>query len=232
MGAFITEYAFLICLVSALLSLFSGLCVLVFKGRKKTYPAARNYLFIICLGFAYGCVVVGFGKYIGESETLRFLNIVRFILRALLMPLVFAICAITADVPRNRSILVKLGTLLLIALGLVHTLMTMLQTEQTAGLLYYAASPQTPFWAVIMSYVLTAACLLPLLICGVLVMIKKKNIGLLFAGLALAASLALGFLTEGGSLLTLYELMGGALMFFFLFIYIQTVQDPEQSFLQ
>lgn len=227
MRSFIIENAQIIVGVCALIELAVGIAILAFRGRFKTYGAMRICTALLSFGLFYDALIILIGRFIGAGDLLRYLSIPRFILSALLMPMLFPISALAADAGKKLMRIMVLTAVLFMVLGLVHTIFTMLSPVSFAGLLRYASSADTPGWVKGMSGAISTVCVLPLLIFGVYIIAKKRNFAVFLSGVFMLGLTILAPASGNTDLMVFFSMIGEAFMVLFLFIYAQTAREPD-----
>ena len=227
MREFIINNAQAVVLGCAAVELLTGIAVILFKGRRKTNMPVRICLVLICISLFYDATIIAVGKYLGDGELLRYLSIPRYLLAAVMTPLLFPICAYAVDAEKNGLRLTWIFTVLLMAAGIVHTLMTVLTPVEFAGLLRYAAGSETPVWAIWLAIGINAICILPLIISGARLIPRKHNIAILLAGISMLGATMIAPATGNTDLTVFLSMIGEALMVFFIFLYAQTAQEAD-----
>ncbi|MBP5184231.1 MAG: hypothetical protein J6113_03885 [Lachnospiraceae bacterium] len=227
MRSLILDNALIIVIAAALVELLVGISVLAFRGRRKTYGAMRALIAILCFGLFYDAFIIAIGKLIGDGNILWVLSIVRYLLSAILIPLLFPISGYAADLGKKGMLVMKLLMVLFIVLGLTHTVMTEIKAVEFAGLLRYSPSDATPVWAKIISGIINLLSIIPLLVAGIRLVIKKHNIALLLSGICMLAFTVLAPATKNTDLMVFFSMIGEALMVFFMFVHAQTAKDPD-----
>lgn len=229
MRSLVLDNALIIVIAAALIELLVGISVLAFRGRRKTYGTMRVLIAILCFGLFYDAFIIAIGKLIGDGNILWVLSIGRFLLSAVLIPFLFPISGYAGDFGKTGMRIMKILMLLFMVLGLTHTVMTEIKAVDFAGLLRYASTDATPTWAKAMSGMINLVCVLPLLIVGVRLVIKKHNIALLLSGICMLGFTVAAPATGNADLMVFFSMIGEALMVFFMFIHAQTAKDPDFS---
>ena len=227
MRSLVLDNALIIVAVAALVELLTGISVLAFRGRRKNYGRMRALIAILCFGLFYDAFIIAVGKFIGDGNILWVLSIARFLLSAILIPLLFPISGYAGDFGKKGMLVMRLLMLLFFLLGLTHTVMTEIKPSTVAGLLRYASSDATPSWAKIMSGIINIVCVLPLIVVGVRLIKQKHNIALLLSGLFMLGFSVLAPATGNADLTVFFSMIGEALMVFFMFVHAQTAKDPD-----
>lgn len=191
---------------------------LVLIGLIRTYKNSKAPM-VLCMtlvtaGLLYDGLVILLGKVLPGSM-LQILSMGRFLLHGLCMPLLLMISVYALGWKGSAIKIFWVIAGLLMAAGAVSGLLTRLETVDFAGFLRCAASDSTPKWADSYLTVLSVAMVIPLLISGVILMIRKKGPFLFLSGLFMFAFSALGPATGNTDLIFLIGMVGEALMVLF-----------------
>lgn len=191
------------------------------------YVKTKKPEYLLCafesFGLFFDSLIIALGVFLPESEGLKNVSQVRFVSHGLLIPLLFAITSfhLKCKKPFNY-ILLGLTAALMIA-GAIEGFATILEVKEVAGVVRYAASKSTPAWASGISSLLSYGAVLPLIVGGIIDIIKKKNCLFLLSGVLMFAFSALGPATGCADLIFFISMFGEALMMLFIFLSIKKV---------
>ena len=173
---------------------------------------------LVTAGLIYDGAVILLGKMLPGS-VLQVLSMGRFLFHGLCMPLLLMISVYTLGWKGSAVKIFWIIAGLLMAAGAAAGLLTQLETVDFAGFLRCAASDSTPKWADSYLTVLSVAMVIPLLIAGVILMLRKKGPFLFLSGFFMFAFSALGPATGNTDLIFLIGMIGEALMVLFFLLH-------------
>ena len=195
---------------------------LVLMGLARTYRKAKKpmvlLMAIVTAGLLYDGAVILLGQILSE-RALHFLSMGRFLFHGLCMPLLLMISVYALGKLRLFNGIFWGIVFVLMAIGACAGLMTQLETVEFAGFVRCTASDLTPAWADKYLSVLSVAMVLPLMIVGVLLMIRKKGPYLFLSGLSMFALSAAGPATGNTDLIFMIGMIGEALMVLFFLLH-------------
>ena len=185
------------------------------KGPKKSMVLCMA---LVTAGLLFDGAVILAGRWLPEG-LLRALSMGRYLFHGLCMPLLLMITVYSLG---GKGMVVKAFwgiAAVLMALGAVAGLFTKLNVVDFAGFVRCTGSDATPKWADSYLSILSVAMVVPLLIGGVWLMIKKKGPFLFLSGLFMFAFSALGPATGNTDLIFLIGMIGEALMVLFFLLH-------------
>lgn len=201
---------------------FACLC---FSSYKKTKGALYLLSGLIVCGLLYDAFVLALGTVFTEGPVLRTLSQMRFVSHGALIPLIFAICAEALKLEGMAKKIVYGLTFVIIALGIAEGFATVLEVRSIASVVRYASSDATPAWATAVSSLLSYGTVVPLIIVGIIMWVKKNGPCLFLSGFLMFAFSALGPATGNFDLIFYISMYGEVLMALFFFLYAKKVQD-------
>ena len=147
------------------------------------------------------------------------LSLIRFIAHGALIPLLFVICGYGLELNPKVLKIVWIVTLCISALGIAHAFALDYDLVTIGKITRHATAKATSaFWALKVSNLLSYGTVIPLMICGIIVWIRKKNPFLFLSGFAMFAFSALGPATGNFDLIFAISMLGelGMITFFLL----------------
>ena len=166
---------------------------------------------LVTAGLLFDGAVILLGRWLPEG-LLRVLSMGRFLFHGLCMPLLLMISAYALGAKGKAAKAIWAVAALLMALGALSGFLTKLEMVDFAGFLRCTASDATPPWADRFLSILSVAMVIPLILAGIWLMIKKKGPFLFLSGLFMFAFSALGPATGNIDLIFLIGMIGEALM--------------------
>jgi len=203
--------------IIALLEL--ALFALMLLRYRKTKSLITLLTACITFGLFYDALIIGLGAFIDPAAA-PFVSRIRFISHGVLIPLLFAICALALDLKKPFSTIVFALTGVLMAAGLAEALATVLGVTEIAGIARMASvKGATPAWAEGISSVLSFGTVIPLMIVGIIVWIKQKTPYLFLSGFFMFAFAALGPASGNSAYIFYVSMYGELMMVLFLMLY-------------
>lgn len=178
------------------------------KGGKASMVLCME---LVTVGLLYDGTVILLGEFLPEG-LLLFLSQGRFLFHGLCMPLLLMIAVYALGVKKKIIKAVWGLVVMLMIFGAVAGLVTELKVVDFAGFVRCAAADGTPPWADSYLSILSVAMVVPLLLVGLWLMIKKKGPFLFLSGMFMFAFSALGPATGNVDLIFLIGMIGEALM--------------------
>ncbi len=196
-----------------------AIMILALKGSGKGKKPLHLLTALVCFGLFYDALIIALGSTLGEGAPFMTLSRLRFVFHGALIPLLFPICAYALGFNRTWRTVVWIFTAVLIALGVAEGFATDLEVRSIAGVLRCASGEGTPGWAQAVSSVLSFGTVIPLMIAGVVVWIRRKTPTLFLAGFLMFAFSALGPATGNTDLIFFISMFGEVCMAFFFLIF-------------
>ena len=191
----------------------------------KTYLLIARYirnrqisdllLALLSLGLCYDAIVLTIGIFLAPDR-IEGLSRLRYILHGALIPLILPISLKTCGLGKKPMIAVYVITALLSIAGIVEGFVTELEVSTIANVNRYMAAEATPAWAHTFSRIMSFGSVVPLIIGGIYLIIKKKNWWMLLSGLVMLLFSALGPITGNTDLIFMISMPGELLMMIFL----------------
>lgn len=192
--------------------------LLLVRYIKSKQPVAL-LSFLLTLGLILDAALIGLGTVL-PAGVLKAVSPVRFIAHGLLIPLIIPICGYALRLKKPVMIGVWAATGLLMAAGVAQAVATVLELREIAGVVRYASAEATPAWADTVSRVLSFGTVIPMMVAGIIVWIRRKNPHLFLSGLLMFAFSALGPATGNSNLIFFISMFGELLMVLFLYFYV------------
>jgi len=172
----------------------------------------------ITFGLFFDAFIIALGAFT-SAENLRVISQFRFIAHGLLIPLLFAICALALDFKSPWNKVLYILTAVLMVAGLAEAIATNLEVREIANISRMASSDLTPSWANAISRVLSFGTVIPLMAFGIAAWIKQKTPFLFLSGFFMFAFSALGPATGNSAYIFYISMYGELLMVTFLLLY-------------
>lgn len=181
--------------------------------------------FFLTLGLLFDTVVMLLGNVVSTSDLMIFSR-ARFVLHGLLIPLLLPLGAFAMGWKRVPVVITWIVTLLLMAAGVYMGLNVVLEQQDMAGITRFAMSDATPQIAVTINTVLSFGTVIPLIVAGIVTMIRRRGPWVFLGGLAMFAFSAIGPATGNTDLIWLISALGELLMVFFFLMHV--LQDETK----
>ena len=204
--------------VVVLLFIEAVVLICLLRAYKRTKTSMVLCMALVTAGLLFDGAVILLGRWLPEG-LLRFLSMGRYLFHGLCMPLLLMI---TVYALGGKGKVVKVFwavAAVLMALGAAAGLLTKLQVVDFAGFVRCTGSDATPHWADSYLSTLSVAMVVPLILGGIWLMIKKKGPCLFLSGLFMFAFSALGPATGNIDLIFLIGMIGEALMVLFFLLH-------------
>ena len=208
--------------VGVLLLIEAAVLVCLLKEHKRAKAPLVLCMALVTAGLLFDGAVILLGRFLPEG-LLKALSMGRYLFHGLCMPLLLMISVYALGL-KGTALKVFWGVAaLLMALGAVAGLMTKLNVVDFAGFLRCTGSDATPKWADSYLSTLSVAMVIPLILVGIWLMIKRKGPFLFLSGLFMFAFSALGPATGNIDLIFLIGMIGEALMVLFFLLHAKKV---------
>ena len=205
--------------IAALLAageLFFGILLAVHYSR--TGKQILLLMAIVSFALCFDASVLACGSFLPDG-LLRPLSQMRFILHGACIPLLLPLCAEALGWKDTAKKAVWFITLLIMAGGSISGLLTKLEPSSAAGITRYLSGEGTPAFAERFLRVLSYGTVVPLIITGIIVWIRRKTPFLFLAGFLMFAFSALGPATGNFDLIFLIGMFGELFMVLFFLLY-------------
>lgn len=204
--------------VGALLLVEAAVLVGLLREHRRTKAPMVLCMALVTAGLLFDGAVILLGRWLPEG-VLRTLSMGRYLFHGLCMPLLLMI-SVYAHGLKGSAVKVFWGVAaVLMALGAAAGLMTKLNVVDFAGFVRCTGSDATPKWADSYLSILSVAMVIPLILVGVWLMIKKKGPFLFLSGLFMFVFSALGPATGNTDLIFLIGMIGEMLMVLFFLLH-------------
>ena len=197
--------------VGVLLAIEAAVLFFLLRENKRAKSPMILCMALVTAGLLFDGAVILLGRWLPEG-LLRVLSMGRFLFHGLCMPLLLMISVYALG---GKSKVVKafwIVAAVLMAVGAAAGLLTKLDVVDFAGFLRCTGSDATPKWADSYLSILSVVMVLPLLLAGIWLMIKKEGPFLFLSGLFMFVFSALGPATGNIDLIFLIGMIGEALM--------------------
>ena len=192
--------------------------LLALRGSDRGQRPLHLLTGLVCFGLFYDALIIALGALLGEGALFIFLSRLRFVFHGALIPLLFAICAYALDFSKTWKTIVWVFTGILIVLGIAEGFATDLSVQHVAGVLRCTSGDGTPGWAKAVSGILSYGTVVPLIVAGIVVWIRRKSPALFLAGFLMFAFSALGPATGNFDLIFFISMFGEVCMALFFLI--------------
>ena len=204
--------------VGVLLLVEAVVVVCLLREYKRAKAPMVLCMALVTAGLLFDGAVILLGRWLPEG-LLRTLSVGRYLFHGLCMPLLLMITVYALGGKGKVTKAFWAVAAVLMALGAVAGLLTKLDVVDFAGFLRCTGSDATPKWADSYLSVLSVAMVVPLILGGIWLMIKKKGPFLFLSGLFMFAFSALGPATGNVDLIFLIGMIGEALMVLFFLLH-------------
>ncbi len=204
--------------VGTLLLVEASVLVLLLREHRASKAPMVLCMALVTAGLLFDGAVILLGRWLPEGF-LKVLSMGRYLFHGLCMPLLLMISVYALGL-KGTAVKVFWGlAAVLMALGAAAGLMTKLNVVDFAGFVRCTGSDATPKWADSYLSILSVAMVIPLILVGVWLMIKKKGPFLFLSGLFMFAFSALGPATGNVDLIFLIGMIGEMLMVLFFLLH-------------
>lgn len=209
----------LLCFIIELL-LFVYLLYKAIKHKKTPYSLCG----IICAGLFFDVGIIFLGNYMmGSLDILKSLSLLRFILHGALTPLCLMVCAYVLKVNKKSLKTWWCITVIIMIVGSVSALFTDLILDDSAGIIRYSSSANTPIWSTVTVLALSFATVIPIIISGIIVIVKRKEVYLFLSGLFMFLFSMIAPATGNNDLNFLITAFGEILLILFMYLAINKI---------
>ena len=207
----------------------------MFIQYRKSRNTISLLVAIICIGLFYDSLVLALGAFLKESPALKFFSQFRYILHLTMIPLIFPICAYALNAGRKVIKAVWAVTIAIMIAGLIAGILIKTEPRTVGAITRYAQADGNPGW---IDGIISFLDMFPVfLMMGIgILLIKKKNPNMLFAGFFMFLFTMLGiFLGKdpGGdktqSLMFYISMFGEGLMGHFLWRYAERQEQLRKE---
>lgn len=204
--------------VGTLLLVEASVLVLLLREHRASKAPMVLCMALVTAGLLFDGAVILLGRWLPEGF-LKVLSMGRYLFHGLCMPLLLMISVYALGL-KGTVVKVFWGlAAVLMALGAAAGLMTKLNVVDFAGFVRCTGSDATPKWADSYLSILSVAMVIPLILVGVWLMIKKKGPFLFLSGLFMFVFSALGPATGNTDLIFLIGMIGEMLMVLFFLLH-------------
>ncbi len=204
--------------VGVLLFIEGLVLICLLREYKRTNAPMVLCMALVTAGLLFDGAVILLGRWLPEG-LLRVLSMGRYLFHGLCMPLLLMITVYALGAKGKVVKVFWAVAAVLMVLGAAAGLLTKLNVVDFAGFVRCTGSDATPKWADSYLSTLSVAMVVPLLLGGIWLMIKKKGPFLFLSGLFMFAFSALGPATGNIDLLFLIGMIGEALMVLFFLLH-------------
>lgn len=204
--------------VGVLLFIEAVVLVGLLRAYKRTKRPINLCMALVTAGLLFDGAVILAGRWLPEG-LLRALSMGRYLFHGLCMPLLLMITVYALGGKGKVAKAFWFVAAVLMVLGAAAGLLTKLNVVDFAGFVRCTGSDATPKWADSYLSVLSVAMVVPLILGGIWLMIRKKGPFLFLSGLFMFAFSALGPATGNVDLIFLIGMIGEALMVLFFLLH-------------
>ena len=204
--------------VGVLLLIEAAMLVCLLREYKRAKTPMVLCMALVTAGLLFDGAVILLGRWLPEG-LLQVLSMGRYLFHGLCMPLLLMITVYALGGQDKVAKVFWVVAALLMAAGAAAGLLTKLQVVDFAGFVRCTGSDATPKWADSYLSMLSMAMVVPLILGGVWLMIKRKGPFLFLSGLFMFAFSALGPATGNIDLIFLIGMIGEALMVLFFLLH-------------
>ncbi len=207
---------------------FIELCmaVILFKNYIKTDRTMTLCVLLICAGLIIDAFFIAIGG-LFEDGLPRNVSRIRFLAHGALIPLLFPISGYGLKLSNKVMGFIWGLTAVLSILGIAHAFALNLELTEAYGVLRHTASYTSPVWATIVSSILSFGTVIPLILSGLVVWAKQKNVNLFLSGLLMFLFSAAGPATGRFDLIFFISMFGEVFMILFAMLYIRQDEVAE-----
>lgn len=174
---------------------------------------------IICIGLFFDTSVIFLGNYMTETlGILQVLSFMRFVLHGALVPLCLVVCAYVLKVKKHSLKIWWCITIIIMIAGIISGLFTDLILDDSAGVIRYSSSANTPIWSTVIVLLLSFATVIPIIITGIIVIVKRREVYLLLSGLFMLLFSMIAPATGNNDLNFLITIFGEILLIIFMYL--------------
>ncbi len=194
------------------------LTVLFFMDFDKKKEWIIFFMGLLAVSITYDAIIIGIGVFTAEP-ILRVLSRMRFIFHGLLVPLNIAICSYALYLRGKPKIVVWIITGLLMALGAVAGFKREIDVVDFAGMIRFVSVSPKDYWTEKVNSLFSFGTVLPVIITGIYLIIKRKQPEIFLAGFLMFASIIVSVATGNADLIFLISMFGEMFMLLFYMIY-------------
>ncbi len=171
---------------------------------------------IVSVGLSIDAFIIAIGAFIGEGQFLKTISQFRYILHGALVPLLIPIAFYTLEIHgKNKKIALWITTSVVTSCGIVMGIVTITEPVYYAGILRYGQANTTNQFAKIVNLILSFGGVIPLIVIGIIHLIKNKSPFLMISGLVMFIFSAIAPATGNMDLNFITTMIGEDLMVFF-----------------
>jgi hypothetical protein len=186
--------------------------VLFFRRYRAKRETICLWMGLLTLGLCLDAGVLALGAVVKEGTFLMSVSRLRYLSQGVLIPLLLPICAEALDFGKKPRLIVWILTAALMIVGLAGTFVTVLEPKKIAGVCRYAVSDATPSWARMFSRLLSFGTVIPLILTGIALIVKKKSPALFLGGFLMFVFSALAPATGNADLSFFVSMFGEVCM--------------------
>lgn len=193
-------------------------------AKKKPIVAC---MLAVAIGLTFDAFVIALGGIIDEVPIM--FSRVRFIFHGIFIPFVLPICGYALKFKKFAMCIDWVITLILMGLGLAESLNVKLIEVAVGANIRYAAGPETPEWAMIISFGLSFGTLIPLVISSIIVRKREKDPFLFGGSLAMLFFASIGPVTGNMDLQFAITMLGEICMLAGYYFYLKNMYGELQA---
>lgn len=194
------------------------LTVYMLRMYKRTKSIYALGMALLTMGLVLDALVIDLGV-IYTGALLKPISRLRYICHGVLVPFLFPFSAHGLKLSEKVMKIVWGVTAVIMAAGLAANLTLGLEAEEVGIITRYVEMEGSPAWVEAISGLLTFGAVIPLIICGIIVWVKKKIPHMFLSGLFMFAFSALGPATGNFDMIFYISMYGELLMVLFFYLY-------------
>ncbi|MBR1527802.1 MAG: hypothetical protein IJ642_00700 [Oscillospiraceae bacterium] len=195
----------------------------IYREKKHKMPL---FMALVCLGLVYDAFVMAIGSWIPES-LLFGISRIRFISHGVLVPLNLLIGGYALKWDGLKFKILAGITGLISLAGLAAGIARKLEIQEMAGIIRCKSSEASPAWAEGINSLLSYGTVIPLIIFGIIVLVKQKTPFIFLSGLLMFVFAALGPATGNFDLIFYISMFGELCMVLFFWLYARKYTDQK-----
>lgn len=215
-------------IIWVIVALEAVLAVLLIASYARSRSAMTLCMLLIDLGLMVDALLINVGGMVpgGLPEGL---SRVRFVCHGVLIPLMFPICGYALRAGKGAMRALWVVAAVVMVLGLAESLSIHLDQQQLGAVVRHVSGDTSPAWAEAVSSLLSFGTVIPLMIVGVVIWVRRRTPQLFLAGFLMFAFSVLGPATGNFDLIFVISMVGEVLMVLFFYLYARATDASPRS---